>query len=47
MQNNVFFPKAGHSKGLPTDFLEYQAGLFSKPESDFLLAKLITEALWK
>jgi alkylated DNA repair dioxygenase AlkB len=42
-----FFPEAGQSKGLPTDFLEYFPGLFSEDEGDFFLKKFIAEAPWK
>ncbi|WP_214072623.1 alpha-ketoglutarate-dependent dioxygenase AlkB [Mucilaginibacter sp. dw_454] len=42
-----FFPEAGQSKGLPTDFLEYYPGLFGKQEGDYLLQKFIAGSPWK
>jgi len=47
MEQLCFFPEAGQSKGLPTDFLEYFPGLFSPEEGDFFLQKFIAEAPWK
>jgi alkylated DNA repair dioxygenase AlkB len=42
-----FFPEAGQSKGLPKEMLEYIPGLFSREESDYLMAKFISESPWK
>jgi alkylated DNA repair dioxygenase AlkB len=39
-----FFPEAGQSRGLPKQMLDYRPGLFSKEESDYLLAKFIVES---
>ncbi|MCQ6957325.1 alpha-ketoglutarate-dependent dioxygenase AlkB family protein [Mucilaginibacter aquariorum] len=47
MEQLCFFPEAGQSKGLPTDFLEYFPGFFSPEEGDFFLQKFIAEAHWK
>ncbi|MFS2187206.1 alpha-ketoglutarate-dependent dioxygenase AlkB [Mucilaginibacter sp. Mucisp84] len=47
MEQLCFFPEAGQSKGLPTDFLEYFPGLFTRDEGDFFLQKFIADAPWK
>ncbi|SDP13250.1 Alkylated DNA repair dioxygenase AlkB [Mucilaginibacter sp. OK268] len=47
MEQLCFFPDAGQSKGLPTDFLEYFPGIFSEEEGNWFLQKLIAEAPWK
>ncbi|WP_419699451.1 alpha-ketoglutarate-dependent dioxygenase AlkB family protein [Mucilaginibacter sp. NFX135] len=47
MEQLYFFPEAGQSKGLPTDFLEYFPGIFSEEEGNWFLQKLIAEAPWK
>jgi alkylated DNA repair dioxygenase AlkB len=47
MEQLALFAEAGQSKGLPTDFLEYFPGLFSKEEGDHYLQKFITETPWK
>jgi len=47
MEQLCFFPEAGQSKGLPPEMLEYIPGLFSKDESDRLMAIFIKEAPWK
>jgi len=47
MEQLCFFPESGQSKGLPTDFLEYYPGLFTREESDDLLKKFIAETQWK
>jgi len=47
MEQLCFFPEAGQSKGLPKEMLEYMPGLFSKQESDYLLAKFIRESPWQ
>lgn len=47
MEQLCFFSEAGQSKGLPKEMLEYTPGLFSKTESDRLLAKFIAESPWK
>jgi len=47
MEQLCFFPEAGQSKGLPKEMLEYIPGLFSREESDYLMAKFIRESPWK
>ena len=47
MEQLCFFPESGQSKGLPTDFLEYHPGLFTRQEGDDLLQKFIAEMQWK
>lgn len=47
MEQLCFFPEAGQTKGLPKEMLEYTPGLFSKEESDALLATFIKESPWK
>jgi alkylated DNA repair dioxygenase AlkB len=47
MEQLCFFPEAGQSKNLPADMLEYMPGLFSEAESDYILAKFISDAPWK
>jgi alkylated DNA repair dioxygenase AlkB len=47
MEQLCFFPEAGQSKDLPTDFLEYRPGLFSIEEGNHFLRKLMTEVPWK
>jgi len=47
MEQLSFFGEAGQSKGLPTDYLEYRAGLFSVVESDHLLTKFIDNTPWR
>jgi alkylated DNA repair dioxygenase AlkB len=47
MEQLCFFPEAGQSRGLPKQMLDYRPGLFSKEESDYLLAKFIAESPWQ
>jgi alkylated DNA repair dioxygenase AlkB len=47
MEQLCFFPEAGQSKDLPEEMLEYMPGIFSKDESDYLLAKFIKESPWQ
>jgi alkylated DNA repair dioxygenase AlkB len=47
MEQLSFFGEAGQSKGLPEDYLEYRAALFSVTESDRLLDKFIHDTPWK
>ena len=43
----ALFAESGQSKGLPTDFLEYFPGLFSREEGERYLQKFIAETPWK
>jgi hypothetical protein len=47
MKQLSFFPEAGQSKGLPTNYLEYFPSLFNQEEGDFFLQKFIAETPWK
>ena len=47
MEQLSFFEESGQSKGLPADYLEYRAGLFSVAESDQLLKKFIEDTPWR
>lgn len=47
MEQLCFFPEAGQSKGLPDEMLNYMPGIFSRDESDYLLAKFIKESPWQ
>lgn len=47
MEQLSFFPEAGQSKGLPTDFLAYVPGVFSAEEGNRFLQKFIAEVPWK
>lgn len=47
MEQLCFFPEAGQSKGLPTDFLEYFPRLLSVEEGNRFLQKFIKETPWK
>jgi hypothetical protein len=47
MEQLCFFPEAGQSKGLPTDFLEYFPGLLSVEEGNRFLQSFIADTPWK
>jgi alkylated DNA repair dioxygenase AlkB len=47
MEQLCFFPEAGQSKGLPSDFLEYFPGLISMEAGNRFLQQFIAEVPWK
>ena len=47
MEQLSFFAEAGQSKGLPKGLLDYRAGIFSPPESEYFLNKFIIETPWE
>jgi alkylated DNA repair dioxygenase AlkB len=47
MEQLAFFAKAGQSKDLPANLLEYQPGFFPAAESDRLLRHFIAATPWK
>jgi alkylated DNA repair dioxygenase AlkB len=47
MEQLSFFPEAGQSKNLPTQFLEYHPGFIARKQSDELLASFISNTPWK
>ncbi|RZK36462.1 MAG: alpha-ketoglutarate-dependent dioxygenase AlkB, partial [Pedobacter sp.] len=46
MEQLSFFPEAGQSAGLPTELLEYHAGIFEEKAGYALMDKLIKETPW-
>jgi hypothetical protein len=47
MEQLSFFAKAGQSRGLPKELLEYHPGFVDEQTSSYLLQKFIKETPWK